>query len=98
MVVHSDQGYQYGSGGWLKFCSELQLEPSMSRRVNYSDNSVEESIYISLEKECIKKRIYKTRDLARPDIFDYIEVFCNRTRSHSHLGGARPGAFEKDSF
>jgi integrase len=45
------------------------------------------------EKERIRKRIYKTRDLGRADVFDYIEVFYNRTRHHSHLG-VSPEAFE----
>ncbi len=51
----------------------------MSRRGNCWDNAVAESFFSSLKKERIKKRIYKTRDLARADIFDYIEVFYNRT-------------------
>lgn len=51
----------------------------------------------SLKKERIRKRIYKTRDLARADIFDYIEVFYNRARRHSHLGGVSPEAFEQAS-
>ncbi|MGX9276115.1 IS3 family transposase, partial [Pantoea ananatis] len=42
-------------------------------------------------------RIYKTRDLARADIFGYIEVFYNRARRHSHLGGLSPEAFEQAS-
>jgi len=49
-------------------------------------------------KERVKKRIYKTRDLAREDVFDYIEVFYNRKRRHSHLGGVSPEAFEQASF
>jgi putative transposase len=52
----------------------------------------------AFEEERIKKRIYKTRDLARADIFDYIEVLYNRTRRHSHLGGVSPEAFERASF
>ncbi|MFE0781963.1 IS3 family transposase, partial [Serratia bockelmannii] len=44
-----------------------------------------------------RKRIYKTRDLARADIFDYIEVFYNRARRHSHLRGASLEAFEQAS-
>jgi putative transposase len=51
-----------------------------------------------LKKERIKKHIYKTRELARADVFDYIEVFYNRQRRHSHLGGVRPEAFEQASF
>jgi putative transposase len=69
----------------------------MSRRSNYWDNAVAESFFSSLKKERIKKRVYKNRDRARADIFDYIEVFYNRTRRHSHLGGLSPEAFEKAS-
>jgi putative transposase len=98
VVIHSDQGSQYGSDDWLRFCQEHNLEPSMSRRGNCWDNAVAESFFSSLKKERIKKRIYKTRDLARADIFDYIEVFYNRNRRHSHLGGVSPEAFERASF
>lgn len=47
-------------------------------------NAVAESFFSSLKKEHIRKRIYKTRDMARADIFDYIDVFYNRTRRHCH--------------
>lgn len=56
-----------------------------------------ESFFRSLKKERIRKRIYKTKDLARADIFDYIEVFYNRARHHSHLGGVSPEDFEQAS-
>lgn len=69
----------------------------MSRRGNCWDNEVAESFYSSLKKERIRKRIYKTRDMARADIFDYIEVFYNRNRRHSHLGSVSPEAFEQAS-
>jgi putative transposase len=98
VLVHSDQGSQYGSDDWRRFCSEHDLEPSMSRRGNCWDNAVVESFFSSLKKERIKKRIYKTRDLARADVFDYIEVFYNRKRRHSHLGGVSPEAYEQASF
>jgi len=70
------------------------LEPSMSRRGNCWDNAVAESFFSSLKKECIKKRIYKNREIARVDIADYIESFYNRTRRHSYLGGISPEEFE----
>ncbi len=97
VLVHSDQGSQYSSDDWLRFCKTHQLEPSMSRRGNCWDNAVAESFFSSLKKERIKKRIYKTRDLAKEDIFDYIEAFYNRTRRHSHLGGVSPEVFETAS-
>ncbi|WP_206098439.1 IS3 family transposase [Oleiagrimonas sp. MCCC 1A03011] len=95
VLVHSDQGTQYGSDDWRRFCAAHNLEPSMSRRGNCWDNAVAESFFSSLKKERIRKRVYKTRDLARADIFDYIEVFYNRSRRHSHLGDVSPEAFER---
>ncbi|EPR1090116.1 TPA: IS3 family transposase [Serratia marcescens] len=97
VIVHSDQGSQYGGDDWQRFCRANNLAPSMSRRGNCWDNAVAESFFSSLKKERIRKRIYKTRDLARADIFDYIEVFYNRSRRHSHLGGVSPEAFEQAS-
>ena len=97
VLVHSDQGSQYGSDDWLRFLRANHLEPSMSRRGNCWDNAVAESFFSSLKKERIKRRIYKTRDLARADIFDYIETFYNRSRRHSHLGGVSPEVFERAS-
>jgi putative transposase len=94
VVVHSDQGSQHGSDDFKRFCHAHNLEPSMSRRANCRENAVAESFFSSLKKERIRKRIYKTRDLARADVFDYIEVFYNRTRRHSHLGGVSGEAFE----
>ena len=93
-LIHSDHGTQFGSDTWRRFWKSSRLEPSMSRKGNCGDNAVAESFFSSLKKERIRKRIYKTRDLARADIFEYIEVFYNRTRRHSHLGGVSPEAFE----
>jgi putative transposase len=46
--------------------------------------------YSSLKEERIRKRIYETRDMARAEVLDCIEVFYNRSRRHSHLGGIGP--------
>jgi putative transposase len=98
VIAHSDQGSQYGSYDWKRFCDANQPLPTMSRRGNCWDNAVAESFFSSLKKERIRKRIYKTRDLARADVFDYIEAFYNRTRRHIHLGGVSPEAFERASI
>jgi putative transposase len=93
-VIHSDQGTQYGSDAWRRFCRSHHLEPSMSRKGNCWDNAVAESFFSSLKKERIKKQIYRNRELARNDVADYIDAFYNRTRRHSHLGGVSPEEFE----
>ncbi len=93
-LIHSDQGTQYGSDAWRRFCLANHLEPSMSRKGNCWDNAVAESFFSSLKKERIKKHIYKTRELAVNDVSDYIDTFYNRARRHSHLGGVSPEQFE----
>ncbi len=97
VIVHSDQGSQYGSDDWIRFCKAHKLDPSMSRRGNCWDNAVAESFFSSLKKERIRKKVYRTRDHAKADIFEYIEMFYNRTRRHSHLGGVSPEVFEAAS-
>ena len=69
----------------------------MSRGGDCWDNADAESFFSSLKKERIIKRVYKARDLARAVIFDYIEMFYNQTRRHSHIGGVSPEAFERVS-
>ncbi len=91
VVVHSDQGTQYGSDDWSAVLPANNLEPSMSsaeheRRGNCWDNAVAESFFSSLKKERIRKRIYKTRELARADVFDYIEVFLQSNPPPQPLG------------
>jgi putative transposase len=94
-MMHSDQGTQYGSDAWRRFCKSNHLEPSMSRRGNCWDNAVAESFFGSLKKERIKKHIYRTRQLAIDDLAEYIEPFYNQARRHSYLGGISPDAFEE---
>ncbi len=67
----------------------------MSRRGNCYDNAVAESFFSNLKKERIKKRIYGTREEAKAEIFEYIEVFYNRKRRHSHLNQMSPMQFEQ---
>jgi putative transposase len=98
IIVHSDQGSQYGSDDWIRFCRDHNLKTSMSRRGNCFDNAVAESFFSSLKMERIKRRIYSTRSEARTDIFDYIEVFYNRTRRHIHLGQLSPYNFKDKYF
>ena len=93
-MIHSDQGTQYGSDAWRRFCRSNHLEPSMSGKGNCWDNAVAESFFSSLKKERIKKQIYENRELAVADVAHYIDRFYNSTRRHSHLGRVSPEQFE----
>jgi len=96
VLVHSDQGSQYGSQDYLAMMKEHGLEPSMSRRGNCLDNAVAESFFATLKKFRIRQRIYATREEARADIFEFIEMFYNANKRHSHIGGVSPVQFEAD--
>ena len=94
VIIHSDQGSQYGSEDWSKFCRDNGFIPSMSRRGNCYDNAAVESCFASMKKERVRRRRYRTREEAKADIFDYIEVFYNRQRRHKHLGYRSPVDYE----
>jgi len=46
-----------------------------------------------LKNERVHGSRYETRDAARADVFEYIEVFYNRVRRHTSLGGVSPVSF-----
>lgn len=98
VMVHSDQGSQFSSYDWRDFLKAHNLEQSMSRRGNCHDNAVAESFFQLLKRERVRRRIYITRDEARQDIFDYIEMFYNPKRRHSFSNDMSPAEYEKQYF
>ena len=95
VLIHSDQGSQFTSIDWVSFLKQHNLEHSMSRRGNCHDNAVAESFFNLLKRERIRRKIYKTRDDARQDVFDYIEMFYNPQRKHAKNGMLSPVIFEQ---
>ena len=67
----------------------------MSRRGNCHDNAVAESFFNLLKRERIRRRVYRSRDEVRRDVFDYIEMFYNSKRKHVRNGTLSPVEFEK---
>ncbi|HDW0214322.1 TPA: IS3 family transposase [Klebsiella michiganensis] len=98
VLVHSDQGSQYTSHEWQSFLKSHGLEGSMSRRGNCHDNAVAESFFQLLKRERIKKKIYGTREEARSDIFDYIEMFYNSKRRHGSSEQMSPTEYENQYY
>jgi transposase InsO family protein len=94
VVVHSDQGSTYASGGYQKQLSENKLHCSMSRKGECLDNAVAESFFGSLKNELIYHEDYRTRAQAQQSIFEYIEVFYNRQRRHAFLDYMTPVEYE----
>lgn len=98
VLVHSDQGSQYGSADYLAFMKANNLQPSMSRRGNCHDNAVAESFFATFKKRVTQRKIYTTRGDAKTEIFNFIEMFYNPVKRHSHTGGVSPVRFEQDYF
>ena len=95
VIVHSDQGSQYGCDDWQAFLKAHGLVASMSRRGNCHDNAVAESFFQLLKRERIRRRIYPDRAAARQDVFEYIEMFYNPVRRHGHADRLSPVEFER---
>ena len=95
LLHHSDQGSQYTSEHFQRLLAEQGITCSMSRAGEVWDNSAMESFFSSLKTERTARKVYRTREEARSDVFDYIERFYNSTRRHSTLGYLSPVAFEQ---
>ncbi|SFQ41125.1 putative transposase [Variovorax sp. 770b2] len=98
VTVHSDQGSQFTSHDWQGFLRDHNLVSSMSRRGNCHDNAVAESFFQLLKRERIRRQIYSTRDEAKADVFNYIEMFYNPRRRHNTAGDLSPIEFERRHF
>ena len=95
IMLHTDQGSQYTSGNCQRLLKSLDIKPSMSRRGNCHDNAVAESFFANLKKEKVRRKKYGTRADARQAIFEYIEMFYNPKRRHTHNGRVAPTKYEQ---
>ena len=95
LLHHSDQGSQYSSAQFQSLLKAQGITCSMSRSGNVWDNSAMESFFSSLKTERTARKVYRTRDEARADVFDYIERWYNPRRRHSTLGYLSPVQFEE---
>jgi len=94
LIFHSDRGSQYASDSYQEILSSYGVNPSMSRKGDCWDNAVAESFFHTLKIELVHHCDYETRADARTSIFEYIEVFYNRQRSHSVNGYEAPLVYE----
>jgi putative transposase len=86
LLHHSDRGSQYASEQFQRLMTDHGVVCSMSRSGNVWDNAAMESFFSSLKTERTGRKMYRTRDEAKADVFDYIERFYNLKRRHSRIG------------
>ena len=94
LLHHSDRGPQYTSDDFRDLLARYGIQCSMSARGSCYDNAPVESFFSLLKRERVRRRIYRTREEAKADVFDYIECFYNRRRSHTYLDYLSPVEYE----
>ena len=97
LLHHSDRGSQYTSEQFQRLMADNGVVCSMSRSGNVWDNAAMESFFSSLKTERTARKMYRTRDAAKVDVFDYIERFYNPKRRHSTIGYMSPMEFERQA-
>lgn len=97
LVHHSDQGSAYVGAFYLNALERIGAIASMSRKGNCYDNAVVESFFGNLKNELVHHRRFSSREEARAEIFDYIELFYNRQRAHATLQFLCPVDYENQN-
>ena len=90
LLVHSDRGVQYASKEYQELLKKHGFICSMSRKGNCYDNAPMESFWGKLKMEWLNDYKFKTREDAKKAVFEYIELFYNRCRTHSTNGYIPP--------
>ena len=93
LIHHSDRGSQYASHFFQAKLAAYHMICSMSHKGSCWDNAPTESFFNSMKNERVHGTRCATRDDAIADLFDYIEVFYNRSRRHSTLDYVSPIQF-----
>jgi transposase InsO family protein len=95
LLAHSDRGSQYASDHYQRALAAEGIVCSMSEVGQCWDNAPVESFFGRLKCEVAPGETFVTRDQARAELFEYLEVFYNRVRRHSSLGFVSPAEFER---
>ncbi len=54
-----------------------------------------QSFFSTLKTEGTERKVYRSRNQAKADVFDFIERFYNPKRRHSTIGYLSPIEFER---
>jgi len=92
VLVRSDRNSQFTSEERAVLLKRHSLEHSMSRRGNCHDNAVAENFFTPLKRERIRRRTYRTREEARKDVLDDIEMLYNSKHEHVRNGTISPSS------
>ncbi|MDZ7828279.1 MAG: IS3 family transposase [Halofilum sp. (in: g-proteobacteria)] len=95
LIHHTDQGAQYRSAAYQRLLQAHEMIPSMSRKGNCYDNACAESFFSTLKNELTWHCDFADRTEARTALFEFIELYYNRSRDHQYLDYRSPAGFEE---
>jgi len=98
LILHSDRGSQYCARAYQKLLRQFGMVVSMSRKGDCWDNAPMESCWGSLKTELVHHYRFATREQAKREITEYIEIFYNRVRKQARLGYLSPAAFSQNYY
>ncbi|GAB1235668.1 IS3 family transposase [Ferrigenium sp. UT5] len=98
LIHHADRGSQYCAYTYQQQLQPLGMPVSMSRKGDCWDNAPMESFWGSLKNELVHHRRFVTREQAKREITEYIEIFYNRMRKQARLGYLSPAAFSQQYY
>ncbi len=92
-----ERGGQYSSEQFQRLMADHCVICLMSRSGNVWDNAATESFSSSLKTERTARKVYRSMDEAKADVFDYIERVYNPKRRHSTIGYMSPMKCERQA-
>ncbi len=98
LLRHSDQESQNTSDQFQRLLLDNGISCSMSRAGDAWDNSAMESFFSSMKTDRTARKVYRTRDAARAEMFDDLARFYYPRRRRSKLGNPSPRVFEDQAM
>lgn len=93
-IIHSDRGSQYTSERFRDLALANGLIPSVGHTGICFDNAMAESFNATVKKELIHLHTWPSLKKVKTALFEYIEIYYNRKRPHTRIGGLTPTEFE----
>ena len=96
VVFHSDRGAQYTSYEFGLVCGMYKIRQSMGRRGVCYDNAGAESFFSTIKRELVDRYHWDDSKVLRLHLFNWIETWYNRRRTHTSIGMRTPSQAYRD--
>ena len=92
LILHSDQGRQFTSKEFIRFCESHFIQQSMSKAGCPYDNAPIERYFNTLKHELVYLFVFKTKFELDTAVTNFAYGWYNRVRPHTYNEGLTPAA------